>query len=640
MRKAMANNEKPMKKSILIAHAILCGCMTVNAQNWVNVHKHYKNIPWTFPMSTDQVTHFDFNDDASLMTGHISRSDGSELTIPFSVDQLDSISFSGSIADADKGHNKYKVYTMSITTEDEAEIVDKEKWINCYFTLDGAGQYSNYSGTGRVRGRGNSSWLYYDKKPYKFKLDTKSKLLGLDKAKNWNLLSNYRDVTDMMNVFAFECADWMGMPFTNHTRFVELFLNGEYVGVYQLTEKIEIGKNRVNIDEKDGVLLSIDLDDGPSLSPEASDNFWSEVYNLPICVKEPEDKTAEEMAAVKADFAVLEKAVQEHDYAKVSELMDIPSFIGILQLHEYLYNVEIDAPRSIYLYKDKNGKYTFGPVWDWDAAYCFDWNDWTKNHAFFLDYKRLIYGKRPYDATGAAYNINHFFRDMFADKTFVQEYKKAWAERSGEIYARNWAETEKYIDEMRSSGAYARDIERWPLAVPGSWNQYFDVETEIQKMKEWLKNRKEYLDGIIAAYPESYEDAGVSQPTVEVSDGRVIVKADIQYTDGYKQAHTIKIDGTAVEQLLGGSPTSLQPLNADKTTGSNTAAGAYGAWFDADGNTNAWAAGHVFIESNDLYTWNFGCHPGNCNAGEQHTAGMRYGRGGKTVDVEIQFTVK
>ena len=634
-----AKDEKPMKKKLLLAHVILCSSLAAYGQEWVDVRKTYKGESWTFPIAAEKVSEFSFDDDGLYLQGHVLKDDGSKMIVPFYAEDVDSITFGYPLADEDKGHNKYKVFTMSITTQDGVEIADKETWVPCFFTVDGKGEYSDYSGSGVIRGRGNSSWLFYKKKPYKFKLDSKSKLLGLDKAKKWSLLSNYRDVTDMMNVFAFEAARWMGMPHTNHTRFVEVFLNGEYVGVYQLTEKIEIGKNRINIDETEGVLLSFDQDDGPSLSPEATDNFWSEVYSLPMCVKEPENLTEEQMAKVKADFAELEMAVQEHNYEKVSQLMDVPSFISILQLHEYLYNVEIDAPRSLYMYKDKGGKYVFGPVWDWDAAYCFDWNNWTENHTYFANYKNLIYGRSPYDGTGANYSINHFFRDMFADKTFVQEYKQAWAQRSDSIYVRNWEETMKYVDEMRK-GAYARDIEKWPLAVPGSWGQYFDVETELSKMSTWLQKRKDFLDGVIAAYPESEGENIEGAPVVEVNGDKITVKADVAYAAGYGQSYRIKIDAGVVKQLLGGEPTSLLPLDSDGMEGDNTAAGTYGAWFDADGNTNSWGMGHMYIESNELYSWAYGCHPDNCEPGDVHTVKMRYSRNGANVDVEVVFTVK
>lgn len=624
-------------KTILLASAMACANFVAQAQEWINVHTTYDGEPWTFPLKAKDGTEFTFSTDGSRLDAHVLRENGTEIVVPYRTSAVDSISFANALADNEKGHNKYRVFTLAIHTEDGAEISDKETWINCHFSLDGKGEYSNYAGMGRIRGRGNSSWLFYDKKPYKFKLDSKSKLLGLDKAKNWNLLSNYRDVTDMMNVFAFETAGWMGMPYTNHNRFVEVFLNGDYVGVYQLTEKIEIGKGRVDIDPVDGVLLSIDLDDGPSLSPDATDNFWSEVYSLPMCVKEPEDLTQEQINSIKADFAQLERAVQERDYAAVENLMDIKSFISILQLHEYLYNVEIDAPRSLYLFKDRDGKYTFGPVWDWDAAYCFDWGNWTINHSYFGSYKNLIYGTDPVRGTGASYSINRFFLDMFGSKDFIGQYKQAWQQASDSIYIRNWEETEKYVDEMRK-GAYKRDIERWPLINPNTWNQHYDIEAELTKMSDWLKNRKDYLDRVIAAYPIDGEPA-TGSPIVEYGDNTVKVKAKAEYASGYGQSYRIVLDGSKIEAMLGGTPTSLQPLNADGTVGSNTAAGLYGAWFDAQGNTNSWGFGHVYIESNELYSWAYGCHPGNCSAGDTHTVKMQYQRGGQNVTVEVQFDV-
>lgn len=609
------------------------------------MHGNYGGESWTFPLQIDKMSQFDFSDDEKTLRGYALKEDGTEMLVPFNVEYLDSISFVNGLTDDEKGHNKYRVFTLYITTENGQEIADKYQWINCHFSLDGKGEYSNYSGTGRIRGRGNSSWTYYKKKPYKFKLDKKSKLLGMDKAKDWNLLSNYRDVTDMMNIFAFETARWMGMPHSIRSRFVEVFLNGEYVGVYQLTEKVEIDENRVDIDKVDGVLISFDLDDGPSLSPDATDNFWSSEYGLPMCVKEPEDLSAEKMDSIKAEFAVLEQAIKLRNYELVDSLMDIPSFISILQLHEFLYNVEIDAPRSLYMFKDKGGKYTFGPAWDWDAAYDFDWGNWTENHTYFSSYKELIYGKEPVTASGANYQINKFFRDMFGNKKFMTQYKKAWEQVSDSIYIRNWTEIQKYIAEM-NNGAYERDVKKWPLVYPGGWGEYV-IEDEIEKMSTWLRKRKTYLDGVIAEYPEEdVENLVIAKPTVKVENGAVQVKGTMEFAGGYGQSYKIEIDKNAVVELLGGEPSKLEPLNADGSIGSNTAAGKYGAWFNADGYTADfnWGNVHVYLESNDLYTWAYGCHPHNCRKGDTHTVRMQYQRGRKpnlkTVDVIVTFTIK
>ena len=416
--------------------------------------------------------------------------------------------------------------------------------------------------------------------------------------------------------------------------YVEVFLNRQYIGLYQLTEKIEIKQNRIPISETEGLLMSFDQDDGPSLSPYDGDNFWSKVFNLPLCVKSPENLTPEQLDSIREDFAQLETAVKAHDYAAVDALMDIPSFIGILQLHEFLYNVEIDAPRSLYMFKEIGGKYTFGPVWDWDAGFDFDWGTMTTGHRFFTDYRELIYGNDPLKGTGAAYNINKFWREMFGNTTFVKQYKDTWNTFSDSIYLRNWAETMKYADALTTEGAYSRDLRRWPMRTNNIIHQ---TQTEIQKMSNWLRDRKDYLDDIIANYPDGNDD---------IIDGNVTVVAtltktqSVNYATGYSQSGKISLNRNEISAILGGAPTDLVPLNADGTEGNNTAAGTYGAWFDDEGNTNDWGWGHVYIESDNLYSWSYGCHPSNCWYGDTHTVTLQYRLKNKAVNVRVTFNVQ
>lgn len=627
---------------LLFTILILVATLQAYGQDWLDLHHTYESVDWKLPLKMADNVKTEFSNVDGIMTTEVSGADGKSFTFFFNTEELDSISFSYSLTDSEKGHNKYRPFTMHIFTMDGMPVEEREQWIDCLITLDGKGEYSDYSGTGRIRGRGNSSWDWYDKKPYKIKLDSKSKLLGLDKAKNWNLLANYRDVTDMMNTFAFETARLMGMPFTNHTRYVELFLNNEYVGLYQLTEKIEINSNRVDIDEKGGLLMSFDQDDGPTLSPEDGDNFFSQVYSLPMCVKSPEGLSATQLDSIRTDFAVLEKAIKAHDYHLADSLMDIASFISILQLHEYLYNVEIDAPRSIYMFKAPGGKYTFGPVWDWDAGYDFDWGNMYTGHTFFSDYRELIYGTDPLNAADAQYNISKFWRELFGNSTFVARYKDAWQQLSDSIFISPWRETKKYIDALTAEGAYTREADRWPMqSTTGGWwgsstTVTFTPAEEIAKMERWLSNRKKYLDGIIASYPKGSDETIPDDFTVV---GTINKSQNLSFRNGYTQSGSISVTQSEVSTLLGGTPTSLVPLNADGEEGTNTAAGTYGAWFDAAGNTVPWGSGHVFIESNSLYSWSYGCHPGNCSSGHSHTAIMQYRRGSKAVNVKVTFYI-
>lgn len=632
-------------KKLLLATLTLVLSGTSIAQDRTKVYHKYDKQSWGMPLKIEQVKVFDNEPNNGTLNAIYLDSDSTEQTLPLNVSKLDSITFNTDIADKDKGHNKYRVFTMNISTMNQQPLIYKEDWINCFISIDGKGEYSDFSGTGRIRGRGNSTWEWYDKKPYKFKLDDKSKLLGLDKDKDWNLLANYRDVTDMMNVFAFETARYMGMPFTNHSRFVEVFLNGDYIGTYQLTEKIEVDPNRVDIDKDGGVLISFDKDDGPELSPDATDNFYSSIYALPVCVKHPDTASPEKLDSIKTELAELERAIKAHNYAAADSLMDMKSFISILQLHEFLYNVEIDAPRSLYLFKDKNGKFTFGPVWDWDAGYDFDWSDMTTGHTFFTDTRELIYGTDPVNATYATYHINHFFRDLFANSTFVKQYKEAWANVSDSIYLKPWAEVEAYVKEL-NKGTYIRDCNKWHM-TKRDWYQtktFYPYE-ELAKMSSWLKQRKDYLDNVIASYPNGSEEVDPITPepydpvTVKVDGGVVKVTVNCTFSSGYSQPYRITIPEETVVQLLGGNPRSLTPLNTNGTAGYNTAAKKYGAWFDTYGNTNQWAMGHVYLESDDLYVWNYGCHPDNCHRNDNHTITMQYKLNKKTVNVVVTFNI-
>jgi len=612
--------------------------LAAQAQDWVELHHSYKGKDWIIPLRIREVGEMHADEALRQFSfDMIPLEDHEAQQLSFSMEQIDSLLFSSDLPDSLKGHDKYRVFTLNIHTVGAQPIREKEVWVDCHFALDGMGEYSHYSGTGRIRGRGNSTWEWYDKKPYKFKLDEKSKLLGLEKARNWNLMANYRDVTDLMNALAFETARCLGMPYTNHTRFVEVFLNDEYVGLYHLTEKIEIGKNRVNISDEDGLLLSFDLDDGPSLSPGSGDNFSSRIYGLPVCVKHPENPSEAKLDSIRQELAVIEKAIQQHNYPLVDSLVDIPSFIGILQLHEYLYNVEIDAPRSVYAFRDKGGKLTFGPAWDWDAAYDFDWSNMYTGHNYFADYRELLFGTGPATNTGAAYHVNGFWTDMFQDSDFVSLYKDRWQSVSDTILTHVWAEMEQYLRHLRE-GAYERDIARWPIKGK-------NIDTEVDKMHSWLTNRLSYINKVVAAYPSGSpyvpnDDPAEDDADYTIVNGELVVHKTLDFSRGYSQLGTIDLPKEVVSQLMGVTPNTLVPLNADGSQGSNTAAGLYGAWFDEYGNTNSWSWGHVYIESNDLYTWHYGCHPDNCRSGDTHTVRMQYGRSRKQLNVTVTFTIK
>ncbi|MBR3456307.1 MAG: CotH kinase family protein [Bacteroidaceae bacterium] len=611
--------------------------LTVYAQERYHIHFNDWGANWDFSYTPDSIINFDFSKSGKTLQGHTNGG----ITIPFDVGLINKVSFDEDPEVETK--NGYRVFALYINTLDAEPVISKEEYVDCFISIDAKGEFSNYSARGKIRGRGNSSFKWYDKKPYRIKLDDKHKILGLDKAKKWVLLANYRDVTDLMNTFVFEMAEWMGMPYTNHTRYAEVFLNGDYIGLYQITEQIEQGSNRVNISKDKGLLLALDQDDGPELSPDANDNFYTSVYRMPMAVKYPdeEDLNVERLDSIKEVFATLERAIKSKDYDTASSLMDMESFIRYLIIQEFVYNVELSAPRSIYLYKDGDGKFFFGPVWDWDAGYDFNWNDMYTGHTFFRDYRETVMGSNPLKQNGN-YKLSGFFTDLFACKPFVQRYKEVWNTYSDSIVSRNWSQMEKYLQYM-NEGPLERDLQRFPISG-------FKPTTETAKMKKWLDNRRDFIDNLINNIPEPQDVKPIEDEEVV---GSLTYDVELSMSNGYHQDVQVNVDFQQFCKLLNISVNDynennivdIVPINPDGTVGSNTAAGTYGAWFSSEGYTTIWGNdSHVFIEiSGDLFNWTCGCHPDICEGDDKHTVMMQYqyqtGSTLKKVNVVVNFTI-
>jgi hypothetical protein len=273
------------------------------------------------------------------------------------------------------------------------------------------------------------------------------------------------------------------MPYTNSNRFVEVYINDKYEGMYQITEQIEQDENRVAIDKQSGVLLNLDLDDGPELSPDPDDNFYSLVYQLPVCVKHPENITAAQINAIKADFAEIEHFIENKDYDALAKRMDIASLIDFLIIQELTRNVELVSPRSMYMYMSADRIYHFGPVWDFDGGFSFNWASMTNGHVYFGSQSWLMGGSNPSNHPRDAYNyISGFFVDMFGNQKFLAEYKARWAELNPGMLDYCFKQLDIYA--AQCNDAMANNIKRWPIDK--------NYTQQIKEMKTWLTERASF----------------------------------------------------------------------------------------------------------------------------------------------------
>ena len=151
---------------------------------------------------------------------------------------------------------------MYITTENNKPITSKEDYLNATYYLDAKG-VAGYENIGsataplnmEIKGRGNYSWTGFDKKPYRIKLADKQALMGMKKSKHFALLAHADDSNDrkgyLRNAVGFELSKLIGMTYTPDSKPLEVVLNGDYIGLYFLTETIRVGTDRVNIVEQE-----------------------------------------------------------------------------------------------------------------------------------------------------------------------------------------------------------------------------------------------------------------------------------------------------------------------------------------------------------------------------------------------------
>lgn len=140
-----------------------------------------------------------------------------------------------------------------------------------------------FEGITEIKGRGNSTWGM-PKKPYRIKLDKKAALLDMPADKSWALLANYGDQSLLRNEVAFEVSRRLDLEYTPRQRYVELFLNNEYMGNYTLTEHIKEAENRVPIDEENGGFV-IEEDGYANQEPS---HFYTP-RGMPITIKFPDE---------------------------------------------------------------------------------------------------------------------------------------------------------------------------------------------------------------------------------------------------------------------------------------------------------------------------------------------------------------
>lgn len=370
---------------------------------------------------------------------------------------------------------------VNMTTVGGVAIASKDTYVDGQFTIDPNGLDASLAFTGsmKIKGRGNSTWLF-PKKPYKIKLNSTAVIMGMPTDKEWVLLANYSDKTLMRNEIAMEMGRRLGMAYVPRTQTVEVNLNSTDLGTYVLTEQVKISTTRVNAVSTDvtgGYLIEIDQRRDQTYRFETT-------TSEPYAIKEPSVPTAPQLAYIQGYVQDAEDALNsagfENPTTGYAGYIDVDSFIDWYLVNETLQNSDAGNYSSIYFYKSSGGKLKMGPLWDFDIS--IGNNDYTN---------------AQYTTGWWIRTQSPWFSRLFQDPVFASRVKARWNQMralSSDLTA---------VNKMIDRNAYAFDLVQrtnfflwdilgiyvWPnRVVTGSY------AGEVAAMKTWITARMQWMD--------------------------------------------------------------------------------------------------------------------------------------------------
>ena len=452
--------------------------------------------------------------------------------------KIDSLAFYGNPGEGDDSHlhQLTNLPTVVIHTQDDEIPYDKEHEITCLVTIISDDGTTVLTDTATIRERGNYS-RSFPKKPYRIKFANKHKVLGSPaKAKKWTLITNYGDKTLMRNQLAFELSRRFGMPYTPFCAYVDVVLNGDYKGCYQLCDQIEVRKNRVDIEEmtpadnSGEALTGGYLIEADAYADQEMSMFWS-TRGTGVTIKSPKEDsiTWEQAEYIETHYNKMERNWKTN--------LDLNTFLRHFLVGEVSGNT--DTYWSMYMYKHRSNDTLYvGPVWDFDLA--FENDDRTYPINSLTDY---IYRTKG-STTG--YLKTLVDKIVVKDSTAKAKLQELWAQIRLDGFTEE--SMTAYIDEQEEMLQQSQELNfiRWPIMNeyvhqnPYIWGSY---ENEVQNVRQYLSDRIRWMDQKLdfdpLLIPEGWTVHEAAPECAKVMiDGRLII---------LRNGHKYTVSGTLIE---------------------------------------------------------------------------------------------
>lgn len=404
-----------------------------------------------------------------------------------------------------------------ITTENGVPVISRDDYIDGkLFVAGGSPDSGYYNGDIEIRGRGNGTWGF-PKKPYRIKLASKYNLLGMPaEAKSWVLLANYGDKTLMRNALAFEVSKFFGFEYSPAYRMADVYLNGDYQGTYTITDQIEQGDNRVDIedlDEDDTELPAITggylIQAGGQARSDSPYNYTT-TRGMDYVIKypdDPDDINPQQKSYINGYVQDFENGLYASNFKDpvngYRKYADVQSLADWYLLNEICSNS--DMFWSNYMFKHRDGKLTAGPMWDYDIAFDNDNRIGDTKYKYMLD---------------KGWSSKVWINQLLNDETFYQTVKSRWFEvKKAGLVKRMLDVTDSLARVLYQSQKL--NFQRWPildeivnqeLAARGSYRN------EVKFLKSFVNIHSAWLDSEFSGFDSTENYNITSQQSNKVWD--------------------------------------------------------------------------------------------------------------------------
>lgn len=389
--------------------------------------------------------------------------------------------------------------------------------------------------------RGSTSFRLFDQKSYGIELrdaadnDTDSAIMDFPKQSDFILYAPANDKSLIRNTLIYDLSNQIGM-YATRTKYVHLNIDGQYLGLYVLMEKIKRDKNRVNITKMantditgsavtGGYIFKIDKSAGDnSLVGWDADAIYTESLGFRskydpngnkltyaafgpkkgaetyIMYEYPKNDAIVDAQKkyVQSYFSNFEDALLSENYkdpiSGYQNYIDINSYIDFLILNEFAYNP--DAYRlSTFMHKERLGKLKMGPIWDFNLAFGND------DRAAFNNASTWMFNFNNFYSNDG-WLINFWWKRLLSDPNFTGRLKSRWTNlRANTLSENNIMQTiDQHITLLKNSKSIERHFDRWRiLGVKLPFNNFVgnSHQEEIDFLKLWVKKRLTWMDSEI-----------------------------------------------------------------------------------------------------------------------------------------------